>query len=290
MLQLNTCQISAVETANRVAEYINALRSNPAVQPGDGSKLEVGSIEPMPAFNISTFTIYLNRLIELDAKPSFFHVDLNGGWIDRNPQVKIYEKLKALHSLLKTLDIPFGLVLWPGYDPVSSDQSYYRHVIDYATKMHVNGLAPERLIFESWVRRAGPSCDDTAGPPFACSSYACGVNDGPSCMRNSVPNTLPEGNSGHSHTRLIVDTLALLAQPPPILTGPVLNLTGRVAGFSKDAAGVTRLNGWACARALSRSVTVELYIGRESKPNATSPPTKRAGNHPCIHFELKWLA
>jgi hypothetical protein len=128
----------------------------------------------------------------------------------RGPKLNLNDDLQTLESFFRAARIPFGVVLWSGYDPESSDRSYYTHVMRWAARVHAAIGAPDQTIFQSWVRRSSVKC--VAGVHCGPSNrWMCSPAD---CGKASVPINLPDGDPAiFSHTRLINDALAILKRP-----------------------------------------------------------------------------
>ena len=166
---------------------------------------------------------------------------------------------------------------------------YYRHVIDWANRLHETLQGQDHVLFESWVKRAAPGCDDYAGPPFQCqpASTPCSMEDVKLGCGAGVPRNLPDNDPNvWSHTRLINDTLAIFRLPPPALDTPRLTMTGQIDGIVNNSDGSTSLNGWACTVGLTRAATVELWVDAPpGQPGAQKLGTYKADwpseNVPC---------
>lgn len=196
------CNLSFTETALRTASYINALRSNLQDQP-PGALLQIGDVEPYPTMSVNQIIAFVDALTANGAKPVFMHIDTNIAYLDRNPSINWITDFMNLKQALQQRGILFGVIIWPGYGVISSDQSYYNHTMNWVNRLHDAAINPDQIIFQSWVQRGPSSCHDTHLNCQPCSDldpYYCGLA--------SVPFNL-EGN--YSHIRLIQDGIAALA-------------------------------------------------------------------------------
>ena len=276
------CGLTIAQTATRVAKYVASLRTNAANQPPSGV-LAVGDIEPYPSFSVSQLEAYVDTLIVNAARPAFFHVDVNVAYTQRTPSIDVGGDLKALRTYLASHGIAFGIIFSPGYDPVSSDQSYYNHVMDWVNQVRFQVGVPDHAIFQSWVKRAPASCDDTL---LQCG--ACRSSDPPACGQHSVPINLPDSDpSIFSHTRLIGDGLGFL-QSAPSGAPPSFQMTGKSEGLYLDGTGAAHLSGWACEVGLSYSTQVNVIgqsknglVYRTIETDRTTQPNEDAISQAC---------
>ena len=112
------CNMTQNETAQRVASIIKKLRAAP-----NSTGVMIGDIEPYPSLSAAQLTSWIQTLSSLGAKPNFLHIDVNFAFADRNPQIDLAEDLRALQRAAKAAGILFGVILWPGYDPIADDLS-----------------------------------------------------------------------------------------------------------------------------------------------------------------------
>ena len=203
------CHLSTDMAAAEVAAYVRAVTADPAVV---ASGVTPGFIdtEAYPSLSVQQIETWLQALARFGVKPAAFHLDANVNYIDIHPADKAHlvADLQELRRFLAGRGIPFGVIVWSGYDPVRNDQEYYDHAMTWVRALHAAIGRPDRVIFASWVRRCSLtlSCQ---GPDRRCSP-----SDPAYCGSVSVPLNLPEDGPGvFSHTRLMHDGLALLAGP-----------------------------------------------------------------------------
>ncbi len=200
---IRRCKMTPDQAADVVASYIKTLRaSDPA--------LIVGDIIAYPYFNVSDIRSWVQRLEQRGAKPSFLHLDANIHFLDVHPQINYASDLRDIETFIESQGIAFGVIFWPGYNPVSSDVSYYNRVMSWVRRVHGAIGAPDDVIFESWVIRSSLTCRD---PSRACTvrNLRCNPTDPIGCGQKSVPVNLPDDDPQvFSHTRLINDALSAL--------------------------------------------------------------------------------
>ena len=208
-LNRQICHLDMDAAATEVAAYIHAITADPAVV---ASGVTPGFIdtEAYPSLSVQQIETWLQALARSGIKPAAFHLDANVNYIDIHPAAKarLMPDLRELQRYLAQANIPFGVIIWSGYDPVRNDQEYYDHAMTWVRTLHAAIGRPDRAIFASWVSRCSLtlSCD---GPNRRCSP-----SDPAYCGSVSVPFNLPEDGPGvFSHTRLVRDALALLTGP-----------------------------------------------------------------------------
>ena len=149
---------NAAIAAQKVAAYSRAVLSQSLLQINPG--LQIGDIETYPTVNgtygSQTDVAALENWIALlgmnGFKPAFFHLD-----VDLNA-VRVYKynlpgDLKELQTFFASKHIPFGVIYWPGVNPVAADQDYFTNTINFISLVHAAINAPDHSIFESWVSR-----------------------------------------------------------------------------------------------------------------------------------------
>jgi hypothetical protein len=210
---LGACHQSIDETAEKTAGYAKALLAN-SNTPTWAPNLAVGDIEAYPSKTVEQLEQWVSALEKDGFRPAFFHLDVDVHDVEtRGPKLNFAADMQTLKSFFRARGIPFGIVFWGGYDPESSDLSYYAHVIAWAKRVHAAIGPPEQSIFQSWVRRSSVRC--TAGVHCGPSNnWMCAPPDPVYCGKGSMPINLPENDQAiYSHTRLISDSLAILKQP-----------------------------------------------------------------------------
>jgi hypothetical protein len=202
---IRSCRDILDGAAAKTASYISSLgRDSPAIR--------VGDIEPYPYFTPNQILSWIRALDTYGAKPDHFHLDVDIHFLEVHPEVDLRSDLLAFRAIFRPRNIPFGIILWSGFNPVPSDQAYYQRTMAWAKRVHLNIGLPDQLIFESWVFRSSPRCTD-ADPKCALAQLRCGPSDPSGCGEKSVPVNLPEDNPTiFSHTRLINDAIKLLLQ------------------------------------------------------------------------------
>lgn len=203
------CHLDMNAAATEVAAYIHAVTADPAVV---ASGVTPGFIdtEAYPSLSVRQIETWLQALTRIGAKPAAFHLDANVNYIDIHPadKARLMADLQELQRYLAQANIPFGVIVWSGYDPVRNDQEYYGHAMTWVRTMHAAIGRPDRVIFASWVRR----CSLTL--PCHGSDLPCSPSDPAGCGSVSVPFNLPEDGPGvFSHARLVQDAMAVLAGP-----------------------------------------------------------------------------
>jgi hypothetical protein len=201
------CHLDLDASAERTASYANAVLDNENLKEA-GLTPEIGDIEAYPWASADQVMKWTAALMRDGFIPAFFHLDVNVSFVDVHPEVAFARDIKTLESFFKQKKIPFGVVVWGGYDPLNSDQDYHDHAIAYAERLR-NLIDPEdQIIIQSWVIRSSLSCK---GPPAAClvEKSPCTNGDPGYCGSHSIPVNLPE-TARYTHTRLVDDVLTLL--------------------------------------------------------------------------------
>ncbi len=204
------CHLSMEETAVRAAAYARQLQADPSIST-DAPGMMIGEIEPYPSFSVEQLTQWVRALERNGYKPAFFHLDVNLTAVDlRGPKMDFPGDLRALRTFLRGEGIPFGIVFWPGRDPVPSDKAYFEDVISYARRVNAAIGRPDQMIFQSWVRRGSTRCE-VRGQCVERNHWLCAPPDPPYCGRRSVPLNLPElGPNAFTLTRLVDETLSIM--------------------------------------------------------------------------------
>jgi hypothetical protein len=201
------CRLDLDGTAERTASYAAAVLGSEELKEA-GLIPTIGDSEPYPWLSADRIMKWTETLMRDGFTPAFFHLDVNVNFVDVHPEVPFGADIKALESFFKEKEIPFGVIVWSGYDPLNSDQDYYSHAMAYAEKLK-NLIDPEdQIIIQSWIVRSSLSCK---GPPAACllAKAPCTDGDPEYCGNHSIPLNLPEA-AKYTHTRLVDDVLKLL--------------------------------------------------------------------------------
>jgi hypothetical protein len=168
----------------------------------------IGDIEPYPSSSVNDLEEWTDDLIANGFKPAFIHIDINVHFVDVHPSMSMKDDLRSLQSFFHQKGIPFGIIIWSGYDPLNSDKAYYEHAMQVVYQVKQAVGRPDQVIFQSWVMRSPTSCQQSDN---SCNAKSCSAADPPYCGENSIPFNLPEtGPASFSHTRLINDGLAAL--------------------------------------------------------------------------------
>ncbi len=148
------------------------------------TRMIVGDIEPYPEFSVTELERWLLTLQADEAKPAFFHLDVDMERVRvENQDVK--EALRSLSQFCLAQGIPFGVIFTSTWRAAGSDRSYYDSTMAWVRTVNEAIGKPQQVIFQSWQ---GPAKDGF----------------------NEVPVNLPEGDpSIYSHTRLLLDGLAV---------------------------------------------------------------------------------
>jgi hypothetical protein len=197
------CKDTMENTAAKTAEYIRTIRS---VEP----QIEIGDIEVYPYFRIDQLKAWLGALQKNGITPAQFHLDVNVHRLDVSPSIDLAGDLGTLKAYLHARNIPFGVVLWSGYDPEPTDRAYFDRTMSWVKRLHAAISLPDQLIFQSWILRSSPRCTDT-NPSCYPDKLHCASDDPPGCGLRTVPVNLPENDPQiYSHTRLINTALNIL--------------------------------------------------------------------------------
>lgn len=200
---LRDCGLTMDRAADVVASYVKALRAS-------RPDLAVGDIVAYPHFPPAQILSWENMVSARGAKPAFIHLDTDVNNLDLDPKIDYVSDLRTLMRGAHTEGVPFGVIFWPGRDPLSSSESYYRYTVSWVRRAHAAIGAPDQAVFQSWVTRSSRTCIDSTR---ACrnNNPRCGPADPPDCGQKSIPINLPDNDTHvYSHTRLISDSLRML--------------------------------------------------------------------------------
>jgi hypothetical protein len=206
---LGPCKLSLAEVGERTHRYTKSVTRVAVVGKDDGGLL-IGDIEPYPYFDVKTLELWIKTLSKAHTKPKFFHLDIDLNSLRAHPEFNLNSDLHDLQYFLLHKDIPFGIIIWSGRDPVDSDSAYYNSAMEFVRLIRASVRSDTELIFQSWVRRAPIGCDAASAE---CAAASCSAADPSYCGEKSVPLNLPEGNPQfYSHTKLVNDSLAALGR------------------------------------------------------------------------------
>ncbi len=208
-LNVPKCHLDIDQTAAATAEYATAVTTNPKIT-AHGPPPRIVDIEAYPSLSVQQIEQWISALERDGLKLAGFDIDVDVHYINIHTDIKsrLDSDLQALKNFMSVKKMPFGIIIWSGYDPVPSDQEYYNDAMDWVRTVHRAIGSPDRLVFESWVTRCSQSGPCT-GPHFGCST-----SDPGDCGSVSVPLNLPENDRAkYRHARLINDALAIFGQP-----------------------------------------------------------------------------
>jgi hypothetical protein len=197
------CKEKMEETAKKTVNYLREIKKA-------APQIQVGDIEVYPYFNVNQLTSWLNALQQNGATPAFFHLDSNVHRIDVSPNISLSADLGSLKTYLHSRNIPFGIILWSGYNPEPTDEAYFNRTMLWTNRVHTAIGTPDQIIIQSWILRSSPRCTDT-DPSCYPDKLRCTPSDPSGCGEKAVPVNLPENDpSVYSHTRLINQILNTL--------------------------------------------------------------------------------
>ena len=198
------CKDNMENTAAKTAEYVREInRKEPQIQ--------VGDIEVYPYFRIEQLKDWLTAALErYGVRPAHFHLDVNVHRLDVSPNIDLAADLGSLELFLHGKGIPFGIILWNGYNPAPTDKAYFDRTMRWVERVHGAIGLTDQIIFQSWILRSSPRCADT-DPACYPDKLRCTPDDPPGCGQKTVPINLPEDDPNvYSHTRLINEALDML--------------------------------------------------------------------------------
>jgi hypothetical protein len=197
---VQSCHYDVGGVAQRVAAYFSRIRA------GEPS-VAIGITEAYPRFSADQIEQFITGLEGGGARPAFFHIDVNIPALPLHPEVHPEQDLLALQGFFRQHDIPFGVIVWSGYNPTPSDRAFYESSIAWARRVHAAIGAPDQIVFESWVTRSSQYCSE-GQTDCTRETPQCTSVDPPYCGKGSVPLNLPENNL-YTFTRLLTDGLSV---------------------------------------------------------------------------------
>jgi hypothetical protein len=206
-----SCHLTLDETAVRTAAYAKALLESKSLSDVEAKPI-FGDIEAYPAYTVEQLEQWIGALQTNGLRLGFFHLDIDMNNVNRRPRLDMVADLRELKTFLARAQVPFGVILWSGYNPENTDKEYYEHVLSFAHRLLLAIGKPEQSIFQSWVFRVSKSCSRSA----RCdeNNPRCSSSDPVYCGMHSIPINLPESNPQiFSHTRLINELVPLLVGP-----------------------------------------------------------------------------
>lgn len=205
-INVPVCKLSINQAAREVASYVHSVTTDRVIA-ANGSTPRIVDIEAYPALSVEQIETWLQALQKYGFKPDGLNIDPNIDFINLHAELRAHltGDLRELQRFLQQQRIPFGVIIWSGHDPEQSDEDYYRRAMSWMHTVHDAIGSPDRLIFESWVKR----CSTVS----ACIGAKLGCLDSEprDCGKMSVPVNLPETEGSFSHTRLIIDGIKVFA-------------------------------------------------------------------------------
>ena len=203
------CHDSVDAALDKTVDYIKQLSADPDLA-AQGLTPEVGDIEAYPSQGVAGIERWVEGLERRGAKPRFFHLDINVHRLDVDHTIDAQRDLRELARFFRANHIPFGVILWPGYNPVASDRVFHDLTLSWTRRVHQAIGQPDQVIVQSWVVRGGAACSLT-DPKCDMLHPHCAPTDGPNCGKHSVPQNLPDSDpSAFSLTQTMLDALRVL--------------------------------------------------------------------------------
>ena len=203
------CNFTIEQAATRTADFAQRVQVVVRKQ-GLGAAPAIVDIEPYPSISLSQHETWIDDLIADGLRPAAYQLDIAIAQINRRPEIKqkFVSDLRQLKAFVESRNIPFGVIVWSSHDPVGSDREYFQDTLEWARTLHNVIGRPNEIVLSSWVRRCN-TADQCDGPRARCAS-----RDPSDCGKRSVPTNIPDSDpSVFSHTRLILETLAIFQQP-----------------------------------------------------------------------------
>jgi hypothetical protein len=201
------CKSTLADTALKTSAYMRQIRSA-------APDVTVGDIEPYPTFSAAQLIEFVRLLVGNGTRPAYFHLDVNIPVLQFRPNVHLEDDLRTLQTFLRGQGIPFGIIIWSGYNPDPTDQAYYDRAMAWAKRVHDAVGVPDHLDFASWVFRSSRTCAEGQRDCTPTNPH-CTAIDPPYCGEKSLPLNLPDNDPAEfSHTRLVLDALRLFEPGP----------------------------------------------------------------------------
>ena len=199
------CHDTMKEVIRKTSVYMARIR-------GSRPSLAIGITEAYPTFSPSEIVEFVTGLSEQSATPAFLQLDVNIPVLPLRRESHLEQDLRSLQTFFRQRHIPFGVIIWSGYNPVHSDHAYYDNSMAWVKRVHAAIGTPDQLFYASWVTRSSQRCvegrkDCTTQVPN------CAPDDPAYCGKRSVPLNLPDTDtSRYSLTRLVLDGLHVFEQ------------------------------------------------------------------------------
>jgi len=201
------CHDSFEGARDKTADYIKELSRDSGLA-AQGLTPEIGDIEAYPFFGATDIERWVRGLEQRGAKPRFLHLDVNIHRVDVDRSVNAPRDLAELTRFLRGENIPFGIILWPGYNPVPSDRAFHDLTVSWARRVHQAIGQSDEVIVQSWVVRGGAACS-MSDPACDMTHSHCAASDAAGCGKHTVPLNLPESGA-FTLTRTLLDSLRIL--------------------------------------------------------------------------------
>ena len=206
---MGPCHDTFDDSVEKTASYIKQLSNDPDLA-AKGLTPEVGDIETYPAHRPADIERWISELERRGAKPKFFHLDVNVHRLDVDHSFNATRDLRELARFFRGEHIPFGVILWAGYNPVPSDRAFHDLALSWTRRVGQAIGRPDQVIVQSWVVRGGAACSLT-DPKCNMTQPHCDLSDGPECGKHSVPLNIPDNDtSAFTLTRTALDALRVL--------------------------------------------------------------------------------
>jgi hypothetical protein len=201
------CHDSFEGVLDKTADYIKQLSKDPGLA-AEGLTPEIGDIEAYPFFGAADIEHWIRGLEQRGAKPKFLHLDVNIHRVDVDRSINAPRDLAELNRFLRSENVPFGIILWPGYNPVPSHRAFHDLTVSWARRVHEAIGRPDEVIVQSWVVRGGAACS-MSDPACDMTHPHCAASDAAGCGKHTVPLNLPESGA-FTLTRTLLDSLRIL--------------------------------------------------------------------------------
>ena len=175
------CSYTIDETAAEVAEFVaDVAAAHPDVR--------IGVVEPYPHIAADELLAWLSALADAGAAPAFFHLDVDMERVAVEGH-DVAGDLARLADGSAAAGVPFGVILTSNWTEAGTDAGYMASTLEWAGVVQGAIGRPTHLVVQSWQ---GPAASG----------------------RHEVPVNLPDEVGAISHTRLILDLLALFEPGP----------------------------------------------------------------------------
>jgi len=170
------CGYAIEETAAEVAEFVaDVTAEHPDVR--------IGVVEPYPHIGADELLAWLSALANAGAAPAFFHLDVDMERVAVEGH-DVAGDLARLAAGSAAAGVPFGVILTSNWTEAGTDAGYVASTLEWAEVVQGAIGSPTHLVVQSWQ---GPAASG----------------------RHEVPINLPDEVGAISHTRLILDLLAI---------------------------------------------------------------------------------